>query len=154
MKNNVQINGPVYGGVHFHGRAAKPAPVCDVVDEPLPRASYAPGLAITFGRMVIRLFHACVALVKLAAILGWLAGWLMYGAFAVSLWVVNRAVDVLKWVLGGIERSMGGAPTHLIHVPNLMQPREPAEAPRMLGPGARVHELADNTMETDYVDSN
>lgn len=148
---NVQIN--VGRDLHIHGGGRgyveMPADCA-----PRERGSLVPGLVITLFRVAVRIARAIKALVMLVLGLVLLCAWLVFGTASVCFWALNRVIDLLKWTLGGLERRLGGAPTQLVYVPSILQPREPTEAPRMLGPGARVHELADLNTRSDYVDSN
>lgn len=147
-------NGPVQINVgrdlHIHGGGRGYAELADDC-APRERRSLVPGLAITLFRVSMRLFKAAKALVMLVLGLVLVCAWVVFGALALGLWALGRAADLVHFV----ERTFGGAPTQLVYVPSILQPREPSEPVRMLGPGARVNELADiNETESHYDDSN
>lgn len=144
---NVQIN--VGRDLHIHGGGRG---YVDMPDDcaPRERSSLVPGLAITLFRVSMRLFKAAKALVMLALGLVLVCAWVVFGTGALALWALGRIADIVHFV----ERTFGGAPTQLVYVPSILQPREPSEPVRMLGPGARVHELADiNERDSHYVDN-
>jgi hypothetical protein len=84
-----------------------------------------------------------------AAVLLAVAAWVTFTLLAIGVWLLGRVGDLLR----GAEAVCGGAPTKLVYVPSFM-PRAAEEPMHLLGPGAHVNELADNTRESHYVDSN
>lgn len=142
----VQIN--VGRDLHIHGGGRGYVEMPDDCAPPRERRSLVPGLVITLFRLGMRIARAIKALAMLVLGLVLVCAWVVFGALALGLWALGRAADLVHFV----ERTFGGAPTQLVYVPSILQPREPTEPVRMLGPGARVHELADNTRENHYVD--
>lgn len=146
-RGNVHVN--VGRDLHIHGgrgSVVEPSCVCE------PSRDYVSGLAFGTSRACAVLWTlVCVAARLLGALLV-LAAWLTFTTLSAGFWVLCRAVDVLHRTVRRVESAAGGAPTQLVYVPSILQPRDHS-AP-MLGPGARVNELADNATETEYVDSN
>lgn len=141
-------NGPVQINVgrdlHIHGGGCGPAFEPDA----MPRRELAPSLVFNVSRVFWVLWTLAEVVVRLVGGLLALAAWITFTLLAIGVWLLGRIGDLLR----GAEHVCGGAPTKLVYVPSFM-PR--AEAPmHQLGPGAHVNELADNTRESHYVDSN
>lgn len=145
---NVLIN--VGRDLHIHGGGRGYVEMPDDC-APLERRSLVPGLVITLFRLGMRLFRAAKALVMLALGLVLVCAWVVFGALALALWALGRAADLVHFV----ERTFGGAPTQLVYVPSILQPREPHQVtrdPHQLGPG-NPHQLAELNTRSDYVDA-
>jgi hypothetical protein len=140
-------NGPVQINVgrdlHKHGGGRGYVEMPD--DCVAPRASVGPGLGFALMRVLTVVWTLATVLARLAAVLLAVVAWVTFTALALSVWLLGRIGDLLR----GAEAVCGGAPTQLVYVPSFMS-RD--NALPMLGPGARVNELADNTRESHYVE--
>jgi hypothetical protein len=148
QRNNVQVNGNVYGGIHFNGGCQPCTPHAD--SGPQATAS-----GIWFAGKVLAVATAIVVGVPIA-----LAGGLLLLCFAlvfllaglsldIAIWTLCRGTTALAIVLLRVEDAIGGGPKRLVFTPSIWG------AARSLGPGNTDRELtALAKREPDYVDSN
>jgi hypothetical protein len=141
---NVQINGNVYGGVHFHGSTPLLAAVTSAPDVSSSRSrswgwTAAKAVAVIVGVCTIVPIGLCVALAVGAFAATFL---LAIMVLVVGFWLVCRLAQLLLVV----ENAVGGGMTQLVYVPSFRRDNFAT-----LGTGDRINEL-ESTEMTRYVD--
>lgn len=120
-KNNVQINGNVYGGVHFHGKGTaivqhQSAPV-------VARAAIVPNVVLGTYQVYRGAAWLVRGAIKVVTGTLTLAAWGTFSGIALGVWTLGRAGDVLRL----LEHKAGGSHKRLIYVPSVLRNDEYAQ---------------------------